>query len=138
MFFKSIKPSLITYRAIIECLCRLNRTTEGEVFMREMAEFGIQPNTTICRSLIGGHCKEKNLYQAESLLSFFAEEFQVCDNECYNELFKVFSEEGDIGKSMEFQNRMQKIGFTPNSLSFKYAIDGLSRRTTSRDSFIYE
>ncbi|KVH95141.1 pentatricopeptide repeat-containing protein At5g40400 [Cynara cardunculus var. scolymus] len=138
MFFKNIKPSLITYRTIIECLSRLNRTTEGEVFMRDMVEFGIQPDTTICRSLIAGHCKEKNLNQAESLLSFFAEEFQVCDNECYNELFKVLCEEGDIGKSMEFQNRMQKFGFTPNCLSFKYAIDGLSRRTACGDAFIDE
>lgn len=125
MFFKNMNPSLVTYRVIIECLCRLNRTMEGEVFMRDMVELGIQPDMTIFRSLISGYCREKNLNQAESLLIFFAEKFQVCDNECYNEVFKVFCEKGDVGKSMEFQKRMQKVGFTPNSLSFKYAIDAL-------------
>ncbi|KAL7610812.1 hypothetical protein Lser_V15G10306 [Lactuca serriola] len=125
MFFKNVNPSLVTYGVIIECLCRLNRTMEGEAFMRDMIEIGIQPDMTIFRSLIFGYCKEKNLNQAESLLILFAEEFQVCDNECYNEVFKGFCEKGDMGKSMEFQKRMQKIGFTPNSLSFKYAIDAL-------------
>ncbi|GJS00917.1 pentatricopeptide repeat-containing protein [Tanacetum coccineum] len=127
MFFKNENPSLTSYKAIIGCLCRLHRTVEGEVFMRDMAESGIQPDLTICRSLIVGHCKEKNLDQAESLLRFFAVEFQLCDNESYNEVFKAVCEEGDIRKSMEYQNRMQKVGFAPNSLSFKYAIDGLSR-----------
>ncbi|PWA59388.1 tetratricopeptide-like helical domain-containing protein [Artemisia annua] len=135
MFFKNEDPSLTSYKAIIACLCRLNRTIEGEVFMRDMAESGIQPDTTICRSLIFGHCKEKNLDQAESLLRFFAEEFQLCDNECYNEVFRAVCEEGDFGKSMEYQNRMQKVGFTPNSLSFKYAIDGLSRTAACRKAF---
>uniref|UniRef100_A0A251RM07 Putative tetratricopeptide-like helical domain-containing protein n=1 Tax=Helianthus annuus TaxID=4232 RepID=A0A251RM07_HELAN len=129
MFFKNVKPSLITYRAIIECLCRLNRTTEGEIFMRDMAEFGIHPDATICRSLVSGHCKEKNINQAEVLLILFAEEFQLRYNECYNEVFKVVCEEGDMNKSLEFQNRMQRIGYTPNGLSFKYAIDGLLRTT---------
>ncbi|XP_076892176.1 uncharacterized protein LOC143543826 [Bidens hawaiensis] len=128
MFFKNINPSLTTFREIIECLCRLNRTTEGDVFMRDMTEFGICPDATVCRSLISGYCKEKNISQAEFLLSLFAVEFRLLDNEWYNEVLKVVCEEGDINKSMEFQKRMQRVGYTPNSLSFKYVIDGLLRK----------
>lgn len=144
MFFKNINPNVVTYREIIGCLCRLNRTIEGEVFMRDMAEFGIQPDITICRYLISGHCKQKNHDQAESLLSFLGQTFQICDNECYNEVFKLVCEDGNIGKLMEFQSRMQRIGFTPNSLSFKYAIDGLSSSTacgmfyTSMNTIIHD
>nr|XP_043639036.1 pentatricopeptide repeat-containing protein At5g40400 [Erigeron canadensis]XP_043639037.1 pentatricopeptide repeat-containing protein At5g40400 [Erigeron canadensis] len=137
MFFKSINPDVVTYREIIGCLCRLNRTIEGEAFMRDMTEFDAHPDTIICRSLVYGHCKEKNFDQAKSLLSFLAEKFQICDNECYNEVFKLVCEKGDIAKSMEFQSRMQKIGFTPNSLSFKYAIDGLSRTTACGSAVTY-
>ncbi|XP_071703036.1 pentatricopeptide repeat-containing protein At5g40400 [Rutidosis leptorrhynchoides] len=129
MFFKNINPNVVTYKEIILCLCKLNRTVEGEVFMRDMVEFGVQPDITICRYLISGYCKQKNYDQAESLLIYLANMFEICDNECYNEVFKLVCEDGDIGKSMEFQSRMQKVGFTPNSMSFKYAIDGLSRTT---------
>ncbi|XP_016649087.1 PREDICTED: pentatricopeptide repeat-containing protein At5g40400 isoform X2 [Prunus mume] len=127
MVRKNIKPDLITYRTLICCLCHISRTAEGESLMEEMAESGLAPNLEICRSLIKGYCKERDIDKAETLLGLFAKEFQVFDSESYNTLVKVFCEDGDMAKLLELQDRMMKVGFAPNSLTFKYVIHGLWR-----------
>ena len=125
MLHINIKPNLSTYRALIDCLCRMNRTSEGESLMREMVESGLSPDPVMCRALVNGYCLESNAAKAESLLEFFAKEFQVFDTESYNALAKVFSEEGDVAKLLDLQDRMQKVGFLPNSLTCKYVVHGL-------------
>lgn len=35
---------------------------------------------------------------------------------------------------MEFQDNMMKVGFAPNSLTFKYVIDGISKCVRSEEN----
>ncbi|CAL5392018.1 unnamed protein product [Camellia sinensis] len=129
MVSNDMKPNLVTYKALIGCLCRLSRSVEGESLMREMVEFGVNPDIATCRALINGFCKERNLDNAESLLGSIVEEFQIYDIECCNALLKIYCEAGDVAKLMELQDRLLKVGFAPNSLTFKYMIDGLCKAT---------
>ncbi|XP_021891979.1 pentatricopeptide repeat-containing protein At5g40400, partial [Carica papaya] len=119
------KANLVTYRVLISCLCRLCRNAEAESLMEEMLESGLLPDLQICRDLIKGYCKGFNVDKAESLLCFFAKEFHIFDNESYNTLARIFSELGDVPKLMQLQEGMLKLGFTPNSLTCKYLIQGL-------------
>lgn len=132
MVSNDMKPNLVTYKALIGCLCRLSRSVEGESLMREMVEFGVNPDIATCRALINGFCKERNLDKAESLLGSIVEEFQIYDIECCNALLKIYCEAGDVAKLMELQDRLLKVGFAPNSLTFKYVIDGLCKATRSK------
>ncbi|KAK2986795.1 hypothetical protein RJ640_011020 [Escallonia rubra] len=127
MVYEGIKPNIATFRAIIGCLCRLSRSMDGETLMRELVNSSVFPDIVISRALINGHCNERNICKAESLLSFFAEKFQMFDMECYNTIVKVLHENGEIAKLMEFQDRMLKVGFEPTSLTCKYMIGGLWR-----------
>ena len=130
MVNKNIKPNLVTYRALIDCLCKINKSKEGEYVMKEMVKFGVPPDTAICKALINGYCKEMDINRAESLLGFFAREFQIFDTESYNAFVKVLSENADVATLMELQDRMQKVGFAPNNLTCKFVIDGLWKATT--------
>ncbi|KAK3036564.1 hypothetical protein RJ639_031005 [Escallonia herrerae] len=127
MVYEGIKPNIATFRAIIGCLCRLSRSMEGETLMRELVDSSVFPDIVISRALINGHCNERNICKAKSLLSFFAEKFQMFDMECYNTIVRVLHENGEIAKLMEFQDRMLKVGFEPTSLTCKYMIGGLWR-----------
>ncbi|XP_022866020.1 pentatricopeptide repeat-containing protein At5g40400 isoform X2 [Olea europaea var. sylvestris] len=118
MVAKDVKPNLCAYRAIIRRLCGLNRSKEAESLMREMVESGFQPDVEICRALMNGHCKEKNFREAESLLGSLSKEFQIFDAECYNALASLLSEEAGTTELMEFQDRMMKVGFAPNILTY--------------------
>ncbi|KAI9075585.1 hypothetical protein K1719_042491 [Acacia pycnantha] len=127
MIEKSMKPNLTAYRAIISCLCRKNRSWEAEGLLEEMVKMGFLPDKEICRALINSYCKEKDVDKAESLLKFFAMEFQAYDNESYNAIVEVFSESGQLAELMEVQDRLQNVGYAPNSLTFKYVIHGLQK-----------
>ncbi|KAM2014472.1 hypothetical protein ACFX16_045127 [Malus domestica] len=98
--------------------------------MKEMAESGLAPDLEICRALIKGYCNEKDVDKAEALLGFFAKGFQVFDSESYNALVQVLCEDGDMAKLLELQERMMKLGFAPNSLTFKHVIHGLWKTAT--------
>ncbi|CAN1247406.1 Pentatricopeptide repeat-containing protein At5g40400 [Linum perenne] len=121
------KPSLVTYKALIAGLCRTGRSAEAEMLMDEMVESGIVPGQEICWVLISGYCKERAVGKAESLLESFAKEFNMLDNESYNEVARIVCEDGDAGKLMDLQERMLKVGYAPSSMTFKYTIQALSR-----------
>ncbi|KFK33107.1 hypothetical protein AALP_AA6G332000 [Arabis alpina] len=115
-----------TYRALICCLCRFGRNREAESLLTEMVDSEVKPDSFICVALVSGYCKELDFAKAESLLSFFAIEFRIFDTESYNLLVKAICEMGSgYNKVLELQDRMQRVGFVPNSLSCKYMIQGL-------------
>ncbi|GLU02099.1 hypothetical protein SLE2022_193680 [Rubroshorea leprosula] len=120
-----VKANLVTYRALVRCLCRKQRCEEAESLMEEMLKSGVLPDEEICRALVHGYCMKSDVQKAESLLVFFAKEYEIVDTHSYNELIRAISKDGDVVKLMELQDRMLKVGFAPSSLSFKYAIHGL-------------
>ncbi|EOA15402.1 hypothetical protein CARUB_v10006941mg [Capsella rubella] len=112
-----------TFRALIGCLCRIGMNSEAESLMAEMLDSEVKPDSFICGALVNGYCKELDFDKAESLLSFFAMEFRIVDTESYNLLVKAIGDTGSgYNKVLELQERMQKLGFVPNSLSCKYLI----------------
>ncbi|KAF8096464.1 hypothetical protein N665_0308s0038 [Sinapis alba] len=118
-----------SYRALIGCLCRIGRNREAESLMVEMIDSEVKPDSFICGALVNGYCKELDFAKAESLLSFFAMEFRIFDIESYNLLVKAICETGSgYKKVLEIQERMQRVGFVPNTLSCKYMIQGLTQR----------
>ncbi|KAG6384496.1 hypothetical protein SASPL_155687 [Salvia splendens] len=125
MVSKGLKPKISAYGAIIGGMCELRRSMEDLSLMQEMIESGLPLDIQICRSLVYGLCKEKNIFEVESLLGFYAKEFQIFDAECYNAIVRVLSEAGDPSELIKLQDRMAKLGYAPNSLTCKYVIDGM-------------
>ncbi|ESQ46951.1 hypothetical protein EUTSA_v10027688mg [Eutrema salsugineum] len=118
-----------TYRALIVCLCRIGRNREAESLMTEMLDCEMKPDSCICEALVNGYCKELDFAKAESLLGFFAMEFGIFDTESYNLLVKSICETASgYKKVLELQERMQRVGFVPNSLSCMYMIQCLNQR----------
>ncbi|KAH0929350.1 hypothetical protein HID58_015077 [Brassica napus] len=118
-----------SYRALTSCLCRIGRNREAESLMVEMVDSDAKPDSCICGALVNGYCEELDFAKAESLLSFFAMEFRIFDIESYNLLVKAILERGSgYKKVLELQERMQRVGFVPNTLSCKYMIQGLTQR----------
>lgn len=117
-----------TYRALIGCLCRIGRNREAESLMADMLDSKVKPDSFICRALVSRYCKELDFVKAESLLGFFAMEFRIFDTESYNLLVKAICETGSgYNKVLELQERMQRLGFVPNSLTCKYLIQVLEQ-----------
>ncbi|XP_010441178.1 PREDICTED: pentatricopeptide repeat-containing protein At5g40400 [Camelina sativa] len=117
-----------SYRALIGCLCRIGRNREAESLMAEMIDSEVKPDSFICGALVNGYCKELDFVKAESLLGLFAMEFRIFDTESYNSLVKAICDTGSgYNKVLELQERMQRLGFVPNSLSCKYLIQVLEQ-----------
>ncbi|KAL0741761.1 hypothetical protein Bca4012_083274 [Brassica carinata] len=123
-----------SYRALIGCLCRIGKNREAESMMVEMIGSEVKPDSFICGALVNGYCKELDFPKAESLLGFFAMEFRIFDIESYNLLVKAICETGSgYTKVLELHERMQRVGFVPNTLSCKYMIQGLLTIARIRD-----
>ncbi|KAF9620366.1 hypothetical protein IFM89_011101 [Coptis chinensis] len=127
MIEKGLKPNLFSYRILISSLCKLHKTAEGEFMMKELVGTDLVPDSDICKALVNGYCKERSFHNAESILIYFALEIQIYDIGSYNVLIKVWSEEGNVLKILELQDKMMKLGFVPNGMTCKYLIYGLSR-----------
>ncbi|WOL18853.1 pentatricopeptide repeat-containing protein [Canna indica] len=126
MVGKGVKPDLFTYAILIECLCKSGKTLEGECLMKEMIEADIQPDSRICAALVTGWCKKRDLCKAESLLVYFAENFQIYDSISYNSLIRLCFEVRGMSESLELQERLLKLGFIPNDETCRLFIHGLS------------
>lgn len=126
-----VAPNRDTCCSLIGCLCRLGRTTEGEVLMEEeIGKHGVKPDGDICSMLVNGYCREGNLSRAESILRQFVERFGVHDRRGYNYLVRAYCEESDdndIGEALKLQERMAKLGFVANAETCKSIIYGLSK-----------
>lgn len=129
MLEKTINPSLAIYQNLISCLCRLSKCSEAVSLIEEMVFYGLRPDCNICRALVFAYCKEQNLDKAESLMVSLATGYQVYDLHSYNVLVKAWSEHCGVTELMELQDKMHKLGFTPNSLTCKYVILGMQNAT---------
>ncbi|KDP46429.1 hypothetical protein JCGZ_10269 [Jatropha curcas] len=139
MVHRNLKPNVTGYKALLCCLCRMSRRREVESLMEEMLQSDMLPDPEICRALTHMYCKERDFGKAESLLEFFAKEFQIFDTESYNTLVKISCEDGDFTKLLYLQDRMLKVGVTPNGLTFKHMIHGLSKSMSlDKDKLLVE
>ncbi|GMH24469.1 hypothetical protein Nepgr_026312 [Nepenthes gracilis] len=90
-----------------------------------MDEFGVEPDCIICRALVIGYCKGQKADKAESLLFSLTMKHHLHDSESYDALVKIFSERGDLTKSMELQDKLLNLGFAPTSRTCKHVLNGL-------------
>ncbi|XP_074557935.1 uncharacterized protein LOC141813844 [Curcuma longa] len=127
MVEKGVSPDIVTYRTLIEYLCRSGKTLEAECLMEEMIEGSIQPDSTICAALVSGWCKIGDLHRAEALLVFFAEMFQIHESNSYNSVIKLCCTGGDSSKAFELQDRLLRLGFIPDGETCRWLIHGLSK-----------
>ncbi|OMO59253.1 hypothetical protein CCACVL1_24970 [Corchorus capsularis] len=107
MEHKRIEADLVTYKALICCMCRRGKIREAESLMEEMLKSGTRPDAQICRALMQCYCKQLDVDKAESLLKFFAQEFQIFDTESYNFLVGTLTEDGDFTR----KNPKRDMGF---------------------------
>lgn len=135
MVGKVVKPDVETVRSLVESLCRMGRSTQGEELIEE---YGVLRDREMVRALIKGYCREKNVERAESLLRLLVREFGVWDSECYNELIGVVSEAGDVGKLMEVQDRATKLGFVPDRVSCKYVVQAMCKASVAHRGKLLE
>ena len=52
-----ISPTIVTYCALIDGLCKLGLVKEAVNHFRRMTDIGLQPNVVVYTSLIDGLCK---------------------------------------------------------------------------------
>ena len=98
MAHRRVKADLVSYGALICCLCRTGKSHKAESLMEEMLKSGILPDAQICRALIHCYCKQLDIDKVELLLSFFAKEFKIFYTESYSCLVGIFTEAGNIDK----------------------------------------
>ncbi|CAA7402310.1 unnamed protein product [Spirodela intermedia] len=125
MTARGLAPDSATYTPLVRCLCRQRKVKEAEWLMRKMMGAGLAPTSAICLALVEGHCKERAFSEAERLLSELTEEFQIYDPKSYNLLIEAYSAEGDARRSFELQDKMIRLGVTPNTQTCRLLINGL-------------
>ncbi|WRX21128.1 Pentatricopeptide repeat - like 10 [Theobroma cacao] len=137
-------PKLDIYNELIESFCRCDSVADALHLKAEMAQRRIKVDLVAyralicCLALIHCYCKRLDFDKAESMLNFFAKEFQIFDTESYNCLVSVLTEDGDMNKLMELQDRMLKVGFAPNSLTCKFVIHDWKKRKFVENWRVFE
>uniref|UniRef100_A0A7N0VEI1 Pentatricopeptide repeat-containing protein n=1 Tax=Kalanchoe fedtschenkoi TaxID=63787 RepID=A0A7N0VEI1_KALFE len=138
MVYKNCVLNLEAYSAMIGCLSRKGRADEANKVMQNMVESCVRPDSSICRALVTGYCGAGEVEIAESVLASFATEFRIFDTQSFNALVESLAEEGNVDKLMNVQEKMLKLGYTPNTATCKFFISGLQKAVGFRKKCVLQ
>ncbi|EXB51620.1 hypothetical protein L484_012912 [Morus notabilis] len=131
---KDIKPNVVTYGILINCLCKSRRIDGAlEVFavLRQGGENGkylVKPDVIIYNTLIDGLCKvgrqEEGLNLMEQMRS---EEFCKPNTVTYNCLIDGFNKVGEIERGLKIFDQMKRDQVPPDVVTLNTLVDGMCK-----------
>lgn len=131
---RNIKPDVVTYGILMNCLCKTRRIDKAlEVFANirdggENGMYSVKPDVIIYNTLIDGLCKvgrqEEGLKMMEQMRS---ENCCKPNTITYNCLIDGFNKVGEIERALEIFDQMKKDQMPPSVVTLNTLVDGMCR-----------
>ncbi|KAF5770636.1 putative tetratricopeptide-like helical domain superfamily [Helianthus annuus] len=131
-----ILPSVATYNAYIQVLCKKDNVENAILVFEEMLKKGYTPNATTYNVVIRGLCHVGKMDRAMEYLD------KMKDDECgpnvqtYNVIIRYYCDEGEIEKSLKVFKRMGNGECLPNLDTYNVLISAMFGRKRSGDLMV--
>ncbi|KAK1287919.1 Pentatricopeptide repeat-containing protein [Acorus calamus] len=122
MVREGCEPSVATYNAMIQILCRKDSVENAFFLFDEMVSRGCSPNATTYNAVIRGLCHCGELDRAEGLVGRMVLEGCEPETQTYNVLIRHFCVVGEFERAMGLFERM---GCAPNVDTYNVLINRL-------------
>ncbi|KAK9910305.1 hypothetical protein M0R45_034273 [Rubus argutus] len=126
-----IKPNVITFGILINCLCKSRRIDAAlEVFEKMSGVVGVsaKPDVIIYNTLINGLCKVGRQEEGLRLMEKMRSQGGCAPNTVtYNCLIDGFNKVGDFERGRELFDKMKEEGIPLNVVTLNTLLDGLCR-----------
>ncbi len=136
MVAEGVLPSVVTYNALIQVLCKKDSVENAVLVFEEMVKKGYVPNSTTYNVLIRGLCHAGEMDRA---LEFMG---RMKDDECepnvqtYNIVIRYFCDAGEMEKGLEVFEKMGSGDCLPNLDTYNVLISAMFVRKKSDDLLV--
>ncbi|KAJ6750969.1 hypothetical protein OIU85_001496 [Salix viminalis] len=124
---KGLKPSLFTYNAIINGLCKKGRYARAKEILIEMLNVGLSPDTTTYNTLLVESCRRDNLSEAEQIFGEMLRQGVAPDLVSFSSLIAVFSRSRHLDQALVYFRDMKKFGLVPDNVTYTVLMHGYCR-----------
>ena len=133
----ALRPSVVTYTALVSALCKLGRVNEvGDlVYRMEKEGLGMAFDVVFYSSWICGYVAEGLLMEVFRKKKEMVERGINPDTVSYTILIDGFSKLGDVEKAVGFLNKMRKDGVQPNLVTYTAIMLGFCKRGKLEEAF---
>ncbi|KAK9277985.1 hypothetical protein L1049_027542 [Liquidambar formosana] len=136
MIGEGVLPSVATYNALIQVLCKKDSVENAILVFEEMVRKGYVPNSTTYVVVIRGLCHAEKMEKAMEFLG------RMKDDECepnvqtYNVVIRYFCDAGDIEKGLDVFEKMSGGDCLPNLDTYNILISAMFVRKKSDDLLV--
>ncbi|KAF4384231.1 hypothetical protein F8388_001469 [Cannabis sativa] len=115
---RNLAPTIVTYRILINGLCRGRNIDQANDFLKEMVSFGLKTNSVIYNTLISAQAKAGKFEEARGLLDKMKEQGILPNVFCYNSLIMGLCRENKLEAARICWDEMLARGLKPNAFTF--------------------
>lgn len=128
------RPSLVTYTAVVDALCREGRLVEACELVGKMEEEGVVIDAVVYGSLICGDFRRRLLTERLRKHRVMVENGVVPDEVSYGNLINALCKDGSVEKVIGFLDEMEERGVKPNVVIYTTIIQGFCKRGKTEEA----
>lgn len=137
MIGKGVLPSVATYNALIQVLCKKDSVENALVAFEEMVSKGYMPNPTTYNVVIRGLCHAGKMERAMEFMQRMKEDVCEPDVQTHNVVIRYFCDAGEIDKGLDAFQKMVSSGIClPNLDTYNILISSMFVRKKSEDLLV--
>ncbi|CAH9114028.1 unnamed protein product [Cuscuta europaea] len=133
-----ILPSISTYNAFIQVLCKKDSMENAISVFEEMLRKGYVPNTMTYNSVIRGLCHRGRMNEAVQYLDKMRDDHKCEPNiQTYNVIVRYYCDQGEIEKALVVFDKMNCVDYClPNLDTYNVLISSMFGRKKSDDLLV--
>jgi pentatricopeptide repeat protein len=133
---KGVLPSVATYNAFIQVLCKKDNVDNAIVIFEEMVVKGYVPNSITYNLVIRGLCHRGEMERAMEFMGRMKDDGCEPNVQTYNLVIRYFCDEGEIDKALDLFQKMTSGDCLPNLDTYNILISAMFVRKKSDDLLV--
>lgn len=131
----AVKPSVVTYTALLSVYIRLGRFEEVCDMVSRMEKDGLKFDVVFYSNWIYGYFREGIIGEAFQKYKDMVDRKIEIDTITYTILIDGFSKDGNVEKAVGFLHKMIKVGVRPNLVTYTAIILGFCKKGKLEEAF---
>ncbi|KAF3330695.1 pentatricopeptide repeat-containing protein [Carex littledalei] len=121
-------PLMAAYNPVLEYLCRYGKTNKARMLMRQLLDRRAKVDIVAFKTVILGHCRERDFKEGHDLLLSMIKRDMVPDEEVYITLINGYLQMEKWHYAWEVLERMLNSGHRPRTEVFHLVLAGLLKK----------
>ncbi|GAA0149032.1 hypothetical protein LIER_08309 [Lithospermum erythrorhizon] len=131
-----ITANEVSYNCLINGYCKAGNAVNGEEFLKEMIDRGVQPNERTYATLVDGYSRNGQIEEAFRFCDEMVEKDMVPNSFIYNPIMHWLYSEGDTHEALSVLSDMVKRNI-PDQVTHSVIVKGLLRNSMLSEALSY-